>query len=189
MELLVNTRSLDNKNVWVLIATSVVFPLILTVGMYVTTFLSEYDKQNAVLIEQFSQSYSTYLSLADEYYYTVCRCGHVKGYVADVPSNCEDENRFNRRISIKRRMLEARQPDGLLTLIQSLFEELSVKNKAKELKDATDSLTRCLTCEAKPKDFEAEMDKANKLYIELLQAMSKRRGLLSRIMRIKREGE
>lgn len=149
------------------ITTPLVVPIIL--GLYATKIQGRHKRIE--LVSEFAQSYSAFLVLAQEYYYYMCR-------------QRDDEKRLN----IKNKMVEVKQPDAMIAIVNASFKGKDIQKRCSELREVTDAYTSMLSCTSLSDDetdplndqdihasvFMQKVSRANTLYTEILGLIAKK---------------
>lgn len=165
-----------HKEVLLVIAASIIFPCFQSFGGYLSTSITDADKNRSQITRDFSQYYSLYLSYADEYYLEVCdRASANRNNSKDSAktSNADPKgNDYAVRVTLKKNMLDIRQPDAMLAIIQYEFNDRKIQSKARKLAGYTSAIVDSLQCQNGNKYFNDQVVKANDIYIELLKLMS-----------------
>lgn len=149
------------------IVTPIAVPVIL--GIYATRIQGRHKRIE--LVSEFAQSYSAFLVLAQEYYYYMC-----------------DQRDDEKRLNIKARMVEMKQPDAMIAIVNAAFKGKEVKKLCSELREVTDTYCKMLSCASASDDendplsepdihahvFMQKIDRANILYTAIIDCIAKR---------------
>jgi len=167
-----------DRDIALALAGSILFPLLLTAGGWFVAIDMEQTKRKAEMIKDFSQSYSDFISNAEEMYYLDC-VHHSNGPIED--EECKKYENIEHakdceRMVLKKRILNIKQPDGLLTQIGVIFKNDKTRAVSDNLLDMTSVITQSLSCNKrilKDSDaFDKKIEEADKAYKSLLQLMS-----------------
>lgn len=155
-----------HKEIILILVASILFPFAQAVLGFISNTFSENQKVKYNILHEFSQSYSTFLSYADDYYYNICE----ENYKTD--SRAEGKKPHEFRVELLKKMLDIRQPDATLHIILYSYNSDKVKDKTRKLILLTRKTTECLQCTVPGDEFNSIIDAANSAYIDLIRAMS-----------------
>ena len=165
-----------DRDIALALAGSIVFPLLLTAGGWFVAIDMEQTKRKAEMIKDFSQSYSDFISNAEEMYYLDC-VHHSNGPIED--EECKKYENIEHakdceRMMLKKRILNIKQPDGLLTQVGVIFKNDKTRAVSANLLDMTSVITQSLSCNKrilKDSDaFDKKIEEADKAYKKIGRA-------------------